>query len=69
MNISFRENPLIRRPIIIALVTIAIPVYVTIVLCEVIWKTIKTMAAITKQAILEDTPKFKDTVEYIKEIW
>jgi len=68
-TLSFRENPLIRRPIIVAMVAVAVPVVIAIVIAEVIWETAKAMISITRRVIAEDTPKFKETIDYIREIW
>lgn len=63
------ENVWARRAFIVFIVICAIPVVSVVLLAEVIWKTIKYMAAMVKTVTQETVPTVRSYMDAIKEIW
>lgn len=63
------ENVWARRAFIVFIVICAIPVVSVVLLAEVVWKTIKYMAAMVKTLIQETIPTVQSYIDAIKEIW
>jgi hypothetical protein len=63
------ENPWIRRPLIVLMVTCAIPFLLLLMIVEVLWETAKALVAIVKTQITEVIPTFKNLIDQIKDTW
>lgn len=63
------ENPIIRRPVIVLLLVLGIPVIVGVLLAQTLYETGVSMVGIVKKHALWLKPRLVELFDYVEEAW